>query len=303
MGPLVTLLLAVAPVNLQWAGPAGCPAQEAVVAEVVRLLPATTTVAEPLEAQAVVSTTATGRWRAELSVAGAGRAFEAASCAELADATALVLAMAIDPSVEPPAPPPVPDAGVEPADAGAAPLPVDAGAPASPELSLRPFVRAQVSALVGPMPTLAVVPGGAVGVQLGRLSFEGRFGVSLSQRVLLAAKAGAGADLQLVRGGLRGCFTVLERAVSLSGCGGLDLGSLRGRSFGVTTPATGSAISLGAALGPSARWSPLEHLAVWLELEGQLGLARPSFTIEGLGLVHQVPLLGFATSGGVEVRW
>lgn len=301
MAPLALLLLAAAPVNLRWEVPAGCPDEAAVVAEVVRLLPATTSVTEPLEARGVASTTATGRWQVELEVAGAARSFEAASCTELADATALVLAMAIDPSLEPPAPPPL----LEAADAGVPVAPVvDAGVEEpSTSKAVRFHVRPQAGVLVGRLPAPAAAFGGGAGVQLDRLRLEARVAVSLSQRVPVAAKAGAGADLQLVRGGARGCFTFLEAAVTLSGCGGLDVGALRGRSFGVSAPATGTALELGLALGPSLAWSPVQHLSLWVELEGQLALARPSFTIDGLGLVHQVPPLGLEASGGLEVWW
>ncbi len=119
------------PVDLAWSAPAECPSVSDVRAAVSRDLGATPQRGAPLVARATVARSNMG-WTALLVVTGPDgtgeRALHAATCGELADATALILALAIDPRAKaapPTAASPAPPATTASA-ATPAPAPTDA---------------------------------------------------------------------------------------------------------------------------------------------------------------------------------
>ena len=144
-------------ISLDWRAPAECPGEAQIMANVERLLGSRTArPAEPIEVVASVSRDKSGfRVRIETRKAEAQvRELRGASCAAIANATALILAMMIDPSVasaaratapsgssDPPAPaPPSPppaapaEAQTPPSPAGSVgtPAPAPSGAPGQP---------------------------------------------------------------------------------------------------------------------------------------------------------------------------
>src|SRR5438132_4393226 len=84
------------PVSLAWHAPAECPGADYVQTEVERLLGQGAPDAS-ISADATASHDA-GLWSMRLRAGAGERVFTAASCRELADATAVVLAMAVDPT-------------------------------------------------------------------------------------------------------------------------------------------------------------------------------------------------------------
>jgi hypothetical protein len=92
-----------APVQLEWSAPGACPQAAHVHAEVERLVGGWEKVARErgIEAEAQVALTSPRRWRLVLRVRGAEaegtRVLEGESCEALADAAALVLALALSP--------------------------------------------------------------------------------------------------------------------------------------------------------------------------------------------------------------
>jgi hypothetical protein len=166
-----------APVKLEWLAPAGCPATAAVLAQVERILgPATSAERKDVTARAVVSRAGHGRWQVALTTrvgAWTGeRSFSADSCKALADATALIVALTVDPeraSLAPAALPAPPTATVTtpttPAVPTATTTPSPAGPPGEPS-SPSPSGSAATSAASsttaapppGPAPTQATTP-------------------------------------------------------------------------------------------------------------------------------------------------
>jgi hypothetical protein len=100
---LLTGLLIPAPpaetLELRWDAPQSCPSGDDVRAQVIDAVgdpeePRT----EVLQAEGRIEQTQDGRWSLELTLAGSGtRTLDAGSCAELADAAVLIMAIAIDP--------------------------------------------------------------------------------------------------------------------------------------------------------------------------------------------------------------
>src|SRR4051812_38096903 len=91
-------------VELSWSAPPGCPSREAVMAEVTSLA-ATDATNQHWNARAVVTRDADGMWVLRVTTVVAGdttasdrenvRELRAATCAEVAHATAVILAVAV----------------------------------------------------------------------------------------------------------------------------------------------------------------------------------------------------------------
>ena len=119
-----------APLDLEWIAPPGCPAREAVLDDVARILGPKNTEAPiaRVAARALLFRGEDARWHVVVTVSseGAGeRRLDASSCEEVTNAAALVLALRLDPtSFAPEMPPPTPPA----ATASAPPL-AEASAP------------------------------------------------------------------------------------------------------------------------------------------------------------------------------
>jgi hypothetical protein len=130
-------------IDLEWIAPDGCPDAATIGREVDRLRADLTSAAHPyLRAHAEVQKEKSGQWRMELrttSPQGPGhRTVRAESCRALADATALILALALpvdsEPAAEDRSTERVPQATTRPAseNAGAGPKPASASIAPSP---------------------------------------------------------------------------------------------------------------------------------------------------------------------------
>ncbi len=88
--------------QLRWDAPAGCPDEGYVRTAIEQLLAGGPGSSARVEARAVVGRSETGQWRVRLATVREGatgeRTLEAASCRSLADATALIVALTIDPA-------------------------------------------------------------------------------------------------------------------------------------------------------------------------------------------------------------
>jgi hypothetical protein len=125
--------------HLRWSAPAGCPAGADVAADVARMLPSASSSRRALDADARVSGRG-DRWHLTLvtrSAEGRGeRELDAPTCRAVADAAALIIALAIDPAAAPVVPSAVPSAPTAAAPVPAAPPgeapPASASTPAAP---------------------------------------------------------------------------------------------------------------------------------------------------------------------------
>lgn len=149
-------------VDVTWVAPAGCPSRDWVMSELTKLLPKTPS-SHRLQARAVVDCAASDRWTLHLSTAVDGqtdeRDFAAASCAELAATTAVVLAIAVQPitpsasaPLPPPPPPPVPPVAPEIPPPLGLPSPAPTAAPSVPPTSPSPSSSTPPSPEPAPSP-------------------------------------------------------------------------------------------------------------------------------------------------------
>src|SRR5258708_6839277 len=112
-------------IRLAWWAPHECPSAGDVIADARGLVKDQEALEQgpPITVDAVVGRGAAGRWTLTLAVGGAKQRLEASTCADLARAGALFLALLMDPESGPSAPPPAPPqpAPSPPAPAAAAP--------------------------------------------------------------------------------------------------------------------------------------------------------------------------------------
>jgi hypothetical protein len=284
---------------LSYQGAASCPSESELLAEVQRRAPHAVPVAVGLsEVNAGLRVTAMAeRYRGTIDIDSnegpTHREVEAAECAEVMRALALILAMALDPEAS----------AVETQESPKlASPPTAAPHSASPAQSREAWWAAGASiglaGGVAPSPSLAEgaflelgrgrTPGWSAHVRLAGLHAHGSE----------AARSGsAGFDLLALR--VASCPYRLGARVVLSGCLSFDWGRLRGSGSRVLSAHATSA----RWLGPGGFLNAAMHVLPWLRLQLELGallpLARDSFYFAPNETVHRIPDL--AGYGGLNV--
>jgi hypothetical protein len=313
------------PIALRWEGEA-CGSGELVLAEIDRLLGGAPRGDKTFEVSAIVGRRGDDWWLA-LQIGGPDggeRSIVGASCAELIDAAALIIAIAYDPdavaetqrSVDAPAPEPTPDTRPptpEPAPPPAPPPPpvpraplragiADGYDPPSVEtqrvwISLAP--RLMLDA--GTLPRVAISIGGSAALRWYPLvaTFRGAYLVPQSE-TLAGRSAGGDLDLWALAPGV--CLTPYHTAtyghrspldLALDGCLELEFGEMRGEGFGVANPGSGGT----AWLTPLAMVQLELSLAAPLSARALVGvgfpLLHPDFVLNNVGVVHAAsPVVG-----------
>lgn len=281
---------------LDYQGIASCPSEAELLAEVQRRAPHAERVATaPEEVNARLRVTALGeRYRGTADIetddGTTHREVEAAECAEVMRALALIVAIALDS-----------DASTSRLQDSAHVEPPKAAAP-QPAESLAVWWAAGtgigLAGGVAPTPALAET----VFLELGRGHHPGW---SANVRVAgvhahgsTTARAGA-ADFDLLALRLSSCPYRLGATIELSGCLSFDWGRLQGSG---TNTVAGHATAA-RWLGPGALVNAALHVLPWLRLQLELGallpLARDRFYFGPNETVHRVPNL--AGYGGLNV--
>ena len=277
--------------QLQWEAPAGCPDRDAARAAIEAALGSQ----RGARTSAVVARVRIARladcvWHAELWMYGARgsgeRSLKGRSCAHVAEATALVIAMTLDVSDE---------------ERGGPPSPAQPGtraAPPAPRFSLG--VRATADAGSLPAPTAGA--GVALGIELGALHAAVELTAWLPQFEAGAVQPGPGGRFGLWTAGARGCFVLLGfGALQLGPCLGAEVGVATGRGVGISEPDTDEHVWLAGLGGLSLRHAGTSPLAVELALAAGVPLRRPTWEIEALAEVFRAaPVFGRA---GLSLSW
>jgi hypothetical protein len=305
-------------VTLEWRAPASCPDGNAVLAKVRALVSAAS--AERVTALGVVTEPAAGgRWQLTLeTVQGARtwqRSLHAASCDELADAGALIIALVLDPNLEvqaggDSAAPAGTTPGPAPPDAQPASRPAPAARPAArrpapalpPDATLRrqpPPERAGTSATLGGHAALSAVadwgslPGMTLGGELAGGVAIDPIELELSAMILppvrevVAENPERGGRLTLATGGLRGCYVVGWSKLSGRVCGGFEVGRIHGNGFGsLDYRNEQNSLWIAGRLGVFGRYPLIPPLALRFGLEGVVPARRPEFVLDNVEAVQ-----------------
>ncbi len=226
-------------------------------------------------------------WHAALTFGDETRELDGESCEAVTEATALVFALAFQ---------------AKPRSEAVAPAP-PGGRPRAREEEK----GAHFAIALGPALDIGALPAAGFGPQID-FSLQGSalradlFGGFFFPRDGLAGP-GKGAELSLVRVGLRGCYSVRRGALEVGPCLSIAALGVRAVGFGSSQPETATAWLVDFGAGP--------HVAielggpVFLNLDAVLAIRRPqaTFVIEGGAPVHRTNLIGLSASLAAEVRF
>lgn len=291
--------------RLAWTAPAGCPSADDVRSATLRGVDRGKMLSGTLVANASVEQVATNSWRVKLKTqrgASAGeREIEGPTCAGVADATAVVLALALVPPTTLEAPPPEP-----PKPEAPKPEPERPKSPASPE-SHHIAAGVAYAGNVGVLPKLGA--GGAVSLAWtpGRLRIEADGKLFGAQTPSITAGS---ARFSLKGIGGRACFAVLRgSSFDVAPCVGFGVEILGAE--GVRTPEIRSGTEILGSFGAGGLGRVF--LTSWLALRGRVEaivpLSRPNFIVQesqngvttGQFSVFKPPTIGAAGYFGAEV--
>lgn len=301
-----------------WSSPASCPDAARVRADIESILhgPVLLGADQRLVVRATVTEPrAEEPWHVDIDTDDghlqARRSFDAARCDELAEKTALFVAILLDSlttragsdSPHDDAAPSATTVEHSPAGPDRVAPPAEEGTTESSPLS--PGAALTVGAVGGYLPHWS--PGIGVYGVLGWKALRAKIGGQawLSARQTVDASATQGADFQAFSGHGDICIEVAAGSFGLGPCAGLDLVLEKGTGFGPGIAAkTDTAAFAAISLGGSLRWIGPGHLSFPLELELLVPLARPEFVFSGTDgtSVHRPGVIGGRLTLGAEFR-
>jgi hypothetical protein len=291
--------------TLSWQAPVGCPAQKDVETHFARLLggPARVPTGKHIDASAAVRAPSTDRWALELSTSMDGatgrRNLSGDSCAAVAQAAALILALMIDPAaaerLSEPARPPPPKAP-PPTVTGPAPPPPPPRTPI--DLTARVFAGGVFALLPEPAPAA----GAALGLRRGRFSAELSALATTDTRTTAPDVATAGGDLRLLAAGARACGALGGHAAIWQLCLGGEVERLLGTGFGAAGAHTETVDMLAGTGGLLVDIPLSEHVALTLDLDAAARAYHPTFVLrlaDGTARLWQVPFASAFAAAGI----
>jgi hypothetical protein len=296
-------------IRLAWWAPHECPSAGDVIADARGLAMHQEALEEgpPIIVDAVVERVAAGRWTLTLAVGGAKQRLEASTCADLARAGALFLALLMDPESEPSTPTPAPE---QPAP----PPPAPAAAPAALASASKPTPTAPAPEIAvdskpdgptsGGARAVSLLAAAGIAVDLGTLPHAGVLGVLAGGirirrfDVMLEGAVGApedttvngsaGARLMAASATFKPCYAAWTQGrVRLEPCLPIEVGWIHGQGIGIGQSRSSDSFwwSLGGAI---ALWLDLgNRLEARVDFAALAPLVRPNFTLTGLGSVFE----------------
>jgi hypothetical protein len=318
------------PIALTWVGPPGCPSEREVRAEIERVLggPPDPAIQPHLRAEARVSGGRGGDFHVHLITDLGGvigeRDLHGRTCAAVANAAALIVALTFDPAAlarrtnpAPAPPPPVPispSSPAAPAAPVAEPIPPPLPAPLPPPPpstvaerapSRRPGFAVGIlgAASIGALPGVGAGVGGLVGVRAGRFRADVSASYWPDKTAMLATEATVGGRFRLVAGDASACYAVLTAPVEIAPCLGLEVGSMTGAGVEVRSSGSGSALWVAPLAAAMAALPVGQRFAARFDLGVLVPVERPPFVLSGERTVYTAgPIAGRATLG-IEVRF
>ena len=340
-GILVASLVlgAFAPVEapFEWDVPAvGCPSAQQVRDDVARMLPALDEAAADLvRVHAEVTRAEDSTWALDLSiVTSRGRTesrLRASTCDTLAEATALFVALAIDPhgavEHEPIATTPEEGEEGEEVDAGATIVAAEAqeegggmrvrtgtrertpdsgrsrapaedrraGAPRrrGPKVPLQWRLRVAGAGGLGILPSVRGAMGGGVALLTRYVRVDVQGAYWFRRRTPIEEAPGASTRTTAGVAAIRGCPFGRVRMFELGGCVGVEIGRFTVGSEGLLDPTPARVLWASVTGDLLVGWHPIERLTLALEPGVVFALHRPRFAAVGVGdILHTGPVGG-----------
>ena len=332
----------VGTLDIDWEAPPGCPQAREVLDEVTLRLAGSQRIAEPMQVHGVVTETrAEGGWRLALNVTQREQIWKrdvsGASCEELAEVGALIIALAIDPELPAsvvgdgdraagghsaesseesgskdavPAHSPSPASDAEKHPQLRAPRRAPESAP--PPSGQRPGLDIGVSAIVdtGSLPRVAFGPRLVVAAHFSTVQIEVLAGGLPRVRDVIERRPGedVGGKVELWGGALRSCALFGDR-VRAGPCAGFEIGMLHAQGFGAEDwTAHQRPHWVAGGVGALALMRLKGVVSARMGTEVQIPATRPQFEIEGVGALERpAPVvvrfeLGLAVELAREIR-
>jgi hypothetical protein len=231
------------------------------------------------------------------------RSFVAQTCAAVADAAAVAIAMTIrgtHPQAND-APAPAEPATTLPAEPTPTPAAPPAPRPAEPE------IRTKTAALValGGVVDTAALPAVAFGVAATAAIRRSSFRVEIAGTLLPSSTADLGdgrtGRFSLIAGAALICLDrTLEKFATL-GCVGYELGSISGAGSGVSSPDEGSALWQAVRLEVGGGVAVSDGFRLLARLGGAIPTTRREFELAGV-VVHEIPALSLRAAIFAELE-
>lgn len=296
--------------KLTWVAPAGCPVGEDVRSAALRGVDRARMLPGTLVAEATVDSVTAGgppTWRVRLRTRRGDttgeRVIEGPTCSGVADATAVVLSLALVPPDTIEAPPPAPAPASPPPPVAPPPPPKPAATEKNPGRH-HVAVGVEAAGVLGALPKFA--GGGAVdlALTLGSLRVEAEGRLVGSQRATVSGKT-SGADFALASVGGRACWAILRGTdLELAPCLGMSVETMSADGVRTDVKRSQSTAWASFAGGVLGRYFLTNWLAVRARAEAVVPLARPRFVVQDVlttDTVFQPPTLGAAGYFGAEV--
>jgi hypothetical protein len=235
--------------------------------------------------------------------ARATRELEASSCAALAEAAALIIAVSIDPGLALSADP-GPETTSSSQEGAAAPDASDAATPLVPSADAPPPPEEKAKRETawkplawglhaGTSTSFGLTPSPAVGFHGGVFGAAGRMSARIDGHTLLPADAGDDASFRALRLRAELCAQVVTVGrAHVSPCAGLETNVLWGEARGVSHPRSATAVFLAPLLGGRVTVGVTRWLFVGAGVDGALALQRPEFELAQRPIFRVAPVLG-----------
>ncbi|KIG14100.1 hypothetical protein DB30_07096 [Enhygromyxa salina] len=316
----------------EWRAPPACPGREQLIARIHEYLPQLEDPPEQaahamlrISAEVVV---AGDTWQANVRVSGRdgdqARSFSAPSCTELADASALIAAVALDPVLaarsvaltlepaptSPPDPTPEPDPDPDPEPQRPRPEPpagdsvpttsIVISEPPPPPRNFQIGLRLQGHASYGPTTTGYAGIGGGLALFDGLWRWQLEGGWWTPRRVNLSD--GRAGRFQAWWVGTRGCVVPSAGALEFPLCPGVEAGQVIGEGIEPTTNRSKARYAwVAGVLGQGLNWVITDRVALSTEATLLVPFTRGQFSIDEQALQAITPV-GVRAMFGLEVR-
>jgi hypothetical protein len=312
---------------VRWSAPAECPDEAALVQRITALVPDATGEGVAVEVDLRrESTRLLGSLALRTPWGSTTRELEAERCEAVLEATALLVAIAIEPlqteqalareqtvPIAPAPAPVVPASPPPPRPRASAPL-APAAPPSEPayaEPSAAPPARTTQGTLriegglaAGLLPEPGTTLAIAAGVRRGYVRVGAHAMLWPAQRALHPRDRTVSATLRPWAAGVHGCGGPRWKTLELPVCLAVDAGAMQGEGRGALVRADAAVRPyLALRLGPAIAWSPVPALALWLGADLSTTLLRPGFDIEALGPIHTAGWVSGRVFFAVEARF
>jgi len=286
-----------------WNAPTECPPADQIKAEIRRLLGGDIQIRTGRDLEADATVQHTPFWSANLTTRQAGRTgkrfLEAPSCQSLADTTALILALMIDPDAV--------AATTQKPNPAPAEQPLPVAPPSSPIAgSVNPvdvLAGLHAQGRVGTLPGVDLGLGIGVGLATRRWLVELRltYGLRRDQVADLPSLAGAYGRFNITTGSLTGCFNV-GRELAFGPCAVVEAGVVSADGGGASAGFSKRAPWIALGGGGYLSFALGQHLRTSLEVDILAPTYRPAYVFQDTpGMVFQAPPVGGRAL--VDISW